>query len=183
MQNSSLPGTRRGLLLTLFFLGVVTALILVPSQFRSEAVSKGEGLFTRTSSADPGLPNYDIRTGKGNEIGDYFDSARQSVGKDAVAVADVRDGFVRGEEALRSRIPTVKFEYNEDIRIPEVITPDVWKKSIEWLSSPSTAKRANILRDFVRENNELVGMNNSQIDGLKVVADYTNPAGNMAFAQ
>ena len=134
MQNSSLPGTRRGLLLPILILGVVTALTLVPSQFRSEAVSKGEGLFTRTQSADPELPNYDIRTGKGNEIGDYFASARQSVGKDAVAVADVRDGFTRGEEALRSRIPTVKFEYNEDIRIPEVITPDVWKKSIEWLT-------------------------------------------------
>jgi hypothetical protein len=182
MQNSSLPGTRRGLLLTLLVLGVVTALILVPSQFRSEAVSKGEGLFTRTRSADPGLKNFDIRTEKSNEIGDYLDAARQSSGKDAVAVADVRDGFVRGEDALRSRIPNVKFEYNTDLRIPEVITPDVWKKSIDWLSSPSTTKRADILRNFVRENNELVGMTSSQIDRLKVTADYTNPAGNMSFA-
>ena len=46
------------------------------------------------------------------------------------AVADIRDGFVRGEQALRSRLPDVKFEYNEDIRIPEVITPDVWKSNI-----------------------------------------------------
>ena len=183
MQNSSLPGTRRGLLLTLLVLGVVTALILVPSQFRSGAVSKGEGLITRTSSADSALQNYDIRTEKGTDIQDYFVSARQSVGKDAVAVANVRDGFVRGEDALRSRIPNVKFEYNSDIRIPEVITPDVWKKSIDWLSGPSTTKRADLLRNFVRENNELVGMAPAQIDRLKVTADYTNPSGNMSFAQ
>ena len=181
MQNSSLPGTRRGLLLTLLILGVVTALIVVPSQFRSEAVSKGEGLLTRTS-ADQGLQNFDIRTEKGADIADYLASARQSVGKDAVAVANVRDGFVRGEDPLRSRIPNVKFEYNTDIRIPEVITPDVWKKSIEWLSGPSTTKRADILRNFVHENNELVGMSHSQIEGLKVTADYTNPSGNMSFA-
>jgi hypothetical protein len=158
MQNSFLRGTRRGLLVTLFALGIVTALTLVASQFHSGAVSKGEGLFTRTTSADPALQNFDIRTGKGDYIQDYFAAARQSVGKDAIAVADVRDGFVRGEDSLRSRIPTVKFEYNTDIRIPEVITPDVWKKSIEWLSGPSTIKRADILRNFIRENNDLVGM-------------------------
>jgi hypothetical protein len=36
-------------------------------------------------------------------------------------VADLREGFVRGENALRTRLPDVKFEYNEGLRIPEVI--------------------------------------------------------------
>src|SRR4029450_1005847 len=184
MQNSSLSGTRRGLLFTLLILGIVTVLIVVPAQFRPAAgVKAGEGLFTRTTTADPALPNYDIRTEEKNaQTADYFAAARQTVGKDAVAVADVRDGFVRGENALRSRLPDVKFEYNTDIRIPEVITPDVWKKSIEWLSSASTAKRSDILRNFVRENTELVGMTGAQVNALKVTADYTNPDGNLSYA-
>src|SRR5215207_3096572 len=129
MQNSSLSGTRRGLLLTLVILGVVTMLIVVPSQFRPTAsANKGEGLFTRTSVEDDGLAKmWDIReAGKSDtSVVDVFAKFRQSVAKDASAVADVRDGFVRGEAELKARLPQAKVEYNLDIRIPEVITPDV----------------------------------------------------------
>ena len=183
MLNSSISGTRTGLLFTLFILGIVTVLIVVPSQFRPEAgAKKGEGLFTRTVSEDPSLANYDIRTAKEVGLEDYFSSARQSVGKNAAVIADVRDGFVRGEEELRSRIPTVKFEYNEDIRIPEVITPDVWKTNIEWLTPASSAKRAEILRNFVKDNNSLIGVSDGQADGLRITQDYTNPDGNLSYA-
>lgn len=183
MQNSSLKETRRGLLLTLFLLGLVTALILVPSQYPSEAGSKsGSGLFSRTTVQDQSLPNYDIRTEKGEEIESYLVSARQNAARDAAAVADIRDGFVKGEDALRTRFPDVKFVYNDDIRIPEVIAPDVWKATVEYLTAPSTAKRSEILRNFVRENNELVGMTDEQANSLKVLADYTNPDGNLSFA-
>ncbi|MEP6705175.1 MAG: M36 family metallopeptidase, partial [Acidobacteriota bacterium] len=73
-------------------------------------------------------------------------------------------------------------EYNNDIRIPEVITPDVYAAKIEFLSAPSTLKRAEILRNFVKENDSLVGINQDQANNLKVVADYTNPSGNMSYA-
>ena len=36
---------------------------------------------------------------------------------------------------------------------------------------------------FVKQNGDLVGVNGTQADSLKVAADYMNPAGNMAFAQ
>jgi hypothetical protein len=126
MQISSKTGTRRGLLFTLFLLGVVTALILIPTQFRSEAGAGGEGLFVRTVSHEDSLPNYDIRTAKEERLDDYFASARQSVGKDASFVADTKEKFVRGEDDLRTRIPHVKFEYTDRLNMPEVITPDVW---------------------------------------------------------
>jgi hypothetical protein len=181
MQNSLVLETRGGLPITLFILGLVTALVLVPSQFRSEANS-GKGLFTRTTVEDPSLPNYDIRTAKEEGLDEYFASARQSAGKDAAVVADLREGFVRGENALRTRLPDVKFEYNEGLRIPEVITPDVWKSSMELLTGPSTMKRSEILRNFIRENNDLIGVTDAQADSLRVMADYTNPNGYMSFA-
>src|SRR5688572_4772706 len=183
MQNSSFAETRRGLLITLFILGLVTTLVLLPTQFRSEAgVEKGEGLFTRTTSEDPSLPNYDIRTVKDEAAVEYLSGARSSAGKDAAVVADVRERFVRGEESLRSRLPDVKFVYNDDIRIPEVISPDVWKHNVEFLTAPSTVKRSEILRGFVKQNNDLVGVTDEQADRLLVLSDYTNPDGKLSFA-
>ena len=182
MQNSSNGETRVGLLFSLFVLGLLTALILVPTQFRSEAVTTGKGLFTRTVSEDLSLPNFDIRTDKSEEMEGFLTSARESVSKTAASVADVRDAFVRGENTLRVRLPHVKFEYNSDLRTPEVITPDVWKARIEYLSEPSTLKRSDILRNFVRANNDLIGVNDAQANALRVTADYTNPNGYMSFA-
>jgi len=181
MLNRTKADTRLSILACLFVLGLITAFIVLPYQFGTEAAGQ-KGLFTRTESHDPGLPNYDIRTAKGNDLADYFADARNGVGKSAIAVADIRGGFVRGEDALRARLPQVKFEYNEDIRIPEVITPDVWKSTIEFLSTPSTGKRSELLRGFLKENNDLVGIDDQQADALTVTADYTNPDGNLSFA-
>ena len=47
---------------------------------------------------------------------------------------------------------------------------------------PVGRQRADILRSFVKENNDLIGVNDEQADGLIVTADYTNPDGNMSFA-
>src|SRR5687767_3217880 len=108
MQNSSFAGTRRGLLITLFILGLVTALVLLPTQFSSEAVEKGEGLFTRTVSHDDGLePMWDIReqVKSGSSPIDLFEHWRNSVSRSAASVADVREGFVRGEAELKARLP------------------------------------------------------------------------------
>ena len=185
MQNSSFSESRRGLLLTLMFLGMVTALILVPSQFRSEAGPKGEGLISRTVSHNNGLADmWDIREeGKSANGVDIFSPSRESVGKSASDIADIRDGFVRGEAALASRIPDVKIEYNLDIRTPEIISPDVWNSRIEFLTPPSDVKRSEILRGFIKQNNELVGVTDRQVDSLKTFADYTNPDGNLSFVE
>jgi hypothetical protein len=154
---------------------------VLPYQFGNAASQKG--LITRTTSGDPSLPNFDIRNDlKNADSVDFLASARNSLGRSAVAVADIRDGFVRGENALRARLPQVRFEYNEDMRIPEVITPDVWSSKIEYLSPASTAKRADLLRSFLKENNDLVGLSDDQADQLDVAADYTNPNGYMSFA-
>ncbi|HUR96570.1 MAG TPA: M36 family metallopeptidase, partial [Pyrinomonadaceae bacterium] len=160
-------------------------LIVVPSQFRPTAnAKKGEGLFSRTTSQDDGLAKmWDIRdASKDPAQADLLERFRQSAGKDASAVADIRDGFTRGEAELKARLPQAKVEYNLDIRIPEVITPNVYSSKIEFLSGPSTAKRSEILRNFVKENDSLIGVSTSQANSLKVAADYTNPDGNMSYA-
>ena len=181
MQNSSFRETRWGLFVTLFVLGLVTSLILIPSQFTSEAnVATGEGLFERTKSHDPSLPNYDIRENKTRDVVEFLTGARESAGRDASAVADLRQNFVSGEADLRTRVPSLKIEYNSDLRIPEVIGPDV-AQGRNFLTGPTRDKRVDTLRGFLKENNELIGTSDAQIDSLQVLSDYTNPDGNLSY--
>ncbi|MBP6004072.1 MAG: M36 family metallopeptidase [Pyrinomonadaceae bacterium] len=183
MFNRTKAETRLSILACLFVLGLITAVIVLPFQFGTQAAGQ-KGLFQRTSVEDDGLPKmWDIREQKGDDVADALLKFRQSVGKDSAAVANTRDEFARGEATFKQRHPDAKVEYNNDIRTPEVMTPDVYKSRIEWLSAPSSAKRADILRNFIRDNQSLIGVNEPQIDGLKVTADYTNPDGNLSFAR
>src|SRR6185369_13095879 len=172
---------RRRPLLTLFVLAFVTTLVAVPSLFRSGATTRtGEGLFQRTVSEREDLPNYDIRSDK-NAV-DRVAAFRSSLNRSAAQTADIRDEFTRGEATLATRVPTLKVEYNTDIRIPEVIAPDV-KQGRNFLTGASGEKRSDVLRSFVKENNSLIGISDAQAEGLTVTADYTNPDGNLSFAQ
>ena len=186
MHNNWKAEDRRRLLLCLVIFGLMAALFILPNQFSSLAGGKKvrKGLFQQTKSHEEGLENYDIRNAvkTDDEVADAFLKYRQSVGKDSAVVADIRGGFVEGESMFKSRFPTAKVEYNSDIVTPEVMTPDVYKAKMEWLSPPSTMKRSDILRNFVKEYNSLIGVSDSQADALKVTADYTNPNGNMSFA-
>ena len=163
--------------LSLLVLAVITAVFTVPFSMRSEAAHNAQDA---TTSHDPALPNYDIRTDKSayQIITDY----RSSAGRSSSSIADLRDGMVRGEASLKQRVPTLKLVYNDDIRIPEVIGPDV-KQGRAFLTRPSNVRRSDILKNFLTENAELVGARDSQINELKVAADYTNPAGNLSFVE
>jgi hypothetical protein len=184
MQKSSTTAeTRRGLLLSLFVLGLFAALVILPYQFRSEAGGKKSsvktGLIEKTESHEEGLENYDIRADK--TAFEKIAGFRQSQSRDAAQVADLRAQFVEGEKALKQRVPTLKVDYNLDIRTPEVVAPDV-KQGRNFLTGASTAKHSEILRNFAKENNSLIGATDAQLDSLKVTADYTNPDGNLSFA-
>jgi len=175
-------------ILTLLAITLVTALIIIPGIFNVadasiERTRKIDGLDANR------LPKmYDIRdtVTEGDvkdDVSARLEAFRSKVGTNAVAVADIRDGFVRGEESLKQRIPNIKIEYNNDIRIPEVISPKMDMNHIEFLTGASGGTRAGTLKNFLKENNELIGVSNQNIDGLKVGADYLNPDGSMAFAR
>lgn len=166
--------TRRSLLLCFVVLSLAAAaLIALPYQFSSEAV-------VQKTSEDRAktLENYDIRTDKTEA--ETLLNFRQTANRSAVEVADARDRFVTGEEQLRSSVPTLKVEYNDDIRIPEVIAPDV-KQGRAFLTVPSQIKKSDVLRNFVKSNNLLVGLTDEQANQLKLAADYTNPDGELSF--
>src|SRR5207244_8527491 len=64
-------------------------------------------------------------------------------------------------------------------------TPDrqLGRSFLTSASRPSGEKHSDVLKGFLKENTELVGTDSNQIDGLKIAADYTNPDGNLSFAE
>lgn len=172
--------SRRGVLFCLFVLAVLAAVFALPFQLRSKA-AKGFGQRTESHEAD--LPNYDIREDK--RAVEKIAAFRTAQGRNASEIADARAAFVSGEEKLKQRVPTLKIEYNTDIRVPEIIAADV-KQGRAFLTGPTTPSRtshASVLINFLKQNNQLVGANTAQIDALKVFADYTNPDGNLSFVE
>ena len=182
MNRSAFSGARWSFLFAFFVLGLIAAIAILPSQFRSQAGPQktGEGLFTRTVTHGDDLPNYDIRSDKA--AADKIAAFRSTASKDAAGIADIRDSFAKGEQALKTRVPSLKVEYNSDIKTPEVISPDV-QMGREFLTSASGSKRSDILLNFLKQNNELIGSTENQINGLKVFSDYTNPDGNLSFVE
>ncbi len=181
MQGFTKLDFRYRILFSLLILGLFATLIILPNQFRSNASSDSKsenGLNPQTKSHEEGLENYDIRTDK--SASEKMEQFRNESGANAATVADIRADFVRGEENLRTQVPSLKVEYNTDIRIPEVIAPDV-KNGRNFLTSSSSASRVDILRNFVKDNSSLIGISNEQANSLKVLADYTNPDGNLSF--
>ena len=82
-----------------------------------------KALKTKTISQDERFPNYDIRLDK--EANAKLAAFRDSAKRTASDIADVRDAFVRGEKRLKGVVPSLKVDYNNDLRTPEVIAPDV----------------------------------------------------------
>jgi hypothetical protein len=180
MKKSFTANRKGGLLLSLFVLGLVAALIILPSQFRSEA--GGNEKSNNAEILQEKFEDYDIRNQKSAEVSDILISFRQMAGRNASDIADLRDGFVKGENSLRRTVPTLKIEYNKELRNPEVIGPDVLLgRGV--LTPPSSKKHAEVLRGFSKQYNELIGLTDVQIDNLKVTADYKNPSDNLSFAR
>lgn len=126
------------------------------------------------------LPNYDIRRDKSLEAADNLLKFRQAANKDAAAVANARSGFVAGEESLKQKVPNVKVEYNTDLQIPEIISPDI-NKEIGFLTAKSAVGNTEVLRQFIKENDGLFGVIAAQADQLELTADYKNPEDDLSF--
>ncbi len=176
MSQSFYLGTRRKFAFVFGMVAIAATVFLLPRL----ATKAAKVSVSRTESHADGLPNYDIRTDK--HAIDTIASFRIAAGKNAPEIADARDGMVRGEERLKQRVPTLKVEYNADLKVPETIAPDV-KQGRAFLSRASGGSNADSLKAFLSNNNDLIGARPAQIDDLKVFSDYTNPDGRLSFVE
>ena len=141
-----------------------------------------ESAITKSNSAPDTkkVENYDIRTDQSDAaraaIGKYLNSA----GKSDAQISDARKSATDAARRLRAAGTNLKIEYNDDLRIPEVITPDYTAKA-GFLTSASAGKRTALLENFLRQNAALFGLSDAQIAALETSADYTNPNGVLSF--
>lgn len=187
-MNKEISNERRGLLFTavvaLVFLAVIA---FMPRTPKTQAVNKKQpynhtGADGVTRSENPNLPYYDVRLEDDENAKQAMQASREKSGKALTNLIAVKQEMRNGEAALRQRVPTLKVEYNDDLRVPEVIGTDVLTRTaLAETGIPAVKKHAEAVRSFLRSNNSLIGLGDSQIDSLKVIADYTNPDGNLSY--
>ncbi|MEZ5429288.1 MAG: M36 family metallopeptidase [Pyrinomonadaceae bacterium] len=129
--------------------------------------------------ADPPA-NYDIRLDQTKAARQVAADLASLAGKDQNTIEKNKKKLVRAADDLISKIPGLKIEYNPNGQTAEVISPESSGKSF-FLTAPSNQKRPAILRDFLRQNRAVFGLDPNQIDDLKVTADYANPDGVLSF--
>ena len=164
-------------------LGLFALFMAVSQQFRSQAVGgsnqksiSGDGI---TRSHNPALENYDIRLDKSVEASESRAAFRQGAAKDELELGIAQAQVESAISDLRGRVPDLVIEYSPDLNAPEVIGIDVLKRT--FLTGPSGIKHDPMVRGFIQQNKSLYGLTAEQINGLRTVADYTNPDGNLSF--
>ncbi|MDQ6787524.1 MAG: M36 family metallopeptidase [Acidobacteriota bacterium] len=181
MKVNTKAGERRRVIFCLAVLAVAAACVIFsPFSFRSQAETQPKVLSLKNAKPAQSLDNYDIRTDASAEAQNTLEKFRMSAGKNSAVLVFERDKAIPAENALREKVPTLKIERNEDLRIPEIIAPGV-KNGRAFLSAATNQKRPDALRSFIKENEDLLGISDAQISQLVQTADYTNPDGNLSF--
>ncbi|MFN0141231.1 MAG: M36 family metallopeptidase [Pyrinomonadaceae bacterium] len=108
------------------------------------------------------LDNYDIRT-------DKSESTVQAL------------GAMRGTSRALERPDDTRFkiEYNDELDVAEVISPAEAESSLARRGSGQS--RATALKNFVANNQAVFGV--SDIDQMRLTADYKNPDGDLSFVR
>ena len=96
MFKRTAADARWSVLICLFVLALITAVIVVPKQFGTQAAGNSKEVVGQTDAlGDNGLPNYDIRLQSDEQMTRFLQGARQLAGRNAADVvpeADYRDG-------------------------------------------------------------------------------------------
>ncbi len=151
-------------------------LVLISAFLFWQSAPRAESAETSEKSSE--IKNYDIRTDK--ESRETVEKFIADAGKTNALISAAREKIAQAEKNLPTGAAKLKIERNEGLRIPETIAPD-FARNADFLTAPSSEKRADILKNFLKQNSELIGLDDLQIDGLKTTADYTNPDGNLSF--
>jgi hypothetical protein len=187
MNLFSPQGNRFWFRLGLALAAVSGVLVLLPTSFgsRAGAPDKGEtGLgnpFHITRSDAAGLENYDIRLDK--SAGEKIAAMRQSANRSTADLVSSRQAMMNAETELRQQIPGLKIDYSPDLGAPEMIGVDILRHEFLTAATGRGAgeKHADMVKAFLSQNNQVIGVERGQINSLNVIADYTNPDGNLSY--
>lgn len=98
--------------------------------------------------------------------------------------ATIGQSMRAAQESLAKRLPGLRIEYNEVLRVPETINVNGGRPlSVSPASTVAIGSPEAALRGFLTEYASLYGLTERQAAQLKKVSDYTNPAGNLSFVE
>ena len=122
------------------------------------------------------LPNFDIRTERSTAAAGYVERAAS----EAAATRAFRSGArADGLAALQADVSGVDLVASPTLGTLEVVSA---RPGTGFLTGPSP-DRVGAMRTFLSRYSNAYGVSAAEVDGLTVLADYVNPAGNMAWVE
>lgn len=128
---------------------------------------------------DKSFQNYDVRTDYKKDGVGALKPYRDKAGN-APVLSTAQQLLATGRADLVSRVPNLRIEDNLFVTAPEIV--DI-TGSVTALTEPSNEAREPMVRRFVIENAAFYGLTPDQARELQVIADYTNPVGNLSWIE
>jgi hypothetical protein len=164
---------RQGTVFAVFFALVITAFWCLPMIVSSK--------IEKTAPKKASLENYDIRNEGNTEARNLLMQKRGLLNPSKKQnLANLGQTMKAAKDRLAKQKPNLDVEWSSETGAPEVVGV---LNAEQKLTGRSKANRADIVRGFLANNNDLYGLERAQIDALETVADYTNPSGNMSFVE
>jgi hypothetical protein len=128
----------------------------------------------------PIFENYDIRNG--NQSKEKTVIAERELSK---LTSEKRDRLAKRSEVLKEaetkltkKISRLRVEINEGFGAPEIVGV---QKGTRFLTAPSSGQPEKIVRDFIKSNKTLYGIEEQELAQFSTRASYTNPDGNLSW--
>ncbi len=172
MNNAPHPSKRRR-----WILMVAINILFIISLWNLPTLvsSKSEAINTKGQT----YRNYDIR--------DEEDARQSLVEKHGLSNASKRANLANlsramktAEARLAGQKPNLNVEWSKKTSAPEVVGV---LSADHKLTGQAKGNHEAVVRGFLASNNDLYGLNKTQIESLKTVTDYTNPSGNMSYVE
>jgi len=152
---------------------VVSLLLLVgvlPKSGHAQRRSGGDG---------PPRRDYDIREDDSPQAQAALERHRQKLSLERkAALATLGQQMELAKARLGEHVPTLEVMFSRHTGGPEIVGA---RSKDQLLTLPSDSAPDEIVRGFLAENASLYGLSAVQVAQLAKVADYTNPAGNLAW--
>ncbi len=130
----------------------------------------------RSAAPDLGLANFDIRTAPQMAPAGYL---QRVIALGSASLVDQSGTRAESLAALRANVGGVDLITNPGMGTPEVVSA---RLGSGFLTGPSD-DRVAAMRGFLTAYAGVFGLTGRQVADLELVADYANPAGNMAWVE
>ena len=134
----------------------------------------GVGTWAQHAGQTDSPPNFDIRTDRALNTSGYVSRFQPPQ-----SIADLPARRAGALAQLKRSVPDLEVEVSPALGTPELVGV---RAGFGFLTGAS-ADRVGTLRAFLTAYGDVYGLSQAQAASLEVIADYVNPAGNMAWVE